>query len=517
LIKAASAEKGATEEPEIPGDAANEASAQEGVPITAYLQFSQVEPGELSPPAATLPPQLASLFPGMAAVSAVLAATAAAIGHSVHLAANKDREDSSPALHVAIVGEERGLPQGIAPVLQAAYALEQEEVQRWGAEKQKVDLLGAADATRRRLYQQTLANVGLLGLAALSDSLNTTIIPHSSVALPRPQFVLRDPGQKDVRRVLEAAESGVLLVDGCRMPTMANFGVNYDTLTANMLNTAASGRPLELADPRLAGCIRMRLVVASVIGTLATIDTFSIHKASPAALAATVFVPPEEELKMAPTAGAVTTLTEILGWVRALAATGQDAESPLRLSVAARKTLEQAKAKLARASNEVLPPLADYYAGVADLLTRIVVVLHVLDHAARKADRVSVEVSKEAALRAVQFFERSVLPAARFVLAVASVDPEVRDARRIVSFAQQYASAAFPMLARRDVIRILQRSMSVAAVDRAIRRLVADGLLTASNPDMAKGGGHVFQVHPVVFEANYQLPDLVTDPRRPRQ
>lgn len=102
-------------------------------------------------------------------------------------------------------------------------------------------LRAVADATRRRLYQQTLANVGLLGLAGLSDSFNPTIIPHSSVALPRPQFVLRDPGQNDVRRALEVAELGVLLVDGCRMPTMANFGVNYDTLTANLLNTAASG------------------------------------------------------------------------------------------------------------------------------------------------------------------------------------------------------------------------------------------------------------------------------------
>lgn len=136
---------------------------------------------------------------------------------------------------------------------------------------------------------------------------------------------------------------------------------------------------------------------------------------------------------------------------------------------------------------------------------------------ARKADRVSVEVSNDVVTRAVAFMEQCVLPAARITLAASSVAPEVRDARRIISFAQQYASAAFPLLARRDVIRILQRSMSVAAVDRAICRLVGDGLLTASNPDMAKGGVHVFQVHPVVFEANYQLPDLVTDPRRPRQ
>jgi hypothetical protein len=67
------------------------------------------------------------------------------------------------------------------------------------------------------------------------------------------------------------------------------------------------------------------------------------------------------------------------------------------------------------------------------------------------------------------------LPSARNVLAPVSVAPAVRDARRIVSFAQQYASAAFPLLARRGVIRILQRSMPVTAVDHAIRQLSPTG------------------------------------------
>ena len=116
----------------------------------------------------------------------------------------------------------------------------------------------------------------------------------------------------------------------------------------------------------------------------------------------------------------------------------------------------------------------------------------------------------------LNFVEQCVLPAARNALAATSVAPEVRDARRILSFIQQYCSAEFPLLTRRDVIRIFQRSMSVAAVDRAIRRLVADGLLAPSNPDAAGGGGHVFQVHEAVFETEHQLPDLVTDPRRPR-
>jgi hypothetical protein len=514
--KSAGADKRAAEEPGAAADARTATAADEGAPVMTYLRGARIEPAALPPPAATLPPQLASLFPDMASVSAVLAVTAAAAGHGVHLDTNKNGEGSSLALRVAVVGEERRLPPAVAPVLQAAYALEQEDVRHWSAENQTMDLLGAADAARRRLYRQTLAHAGLLGLAGLSDGLDPTI-KAASLVLPRPCFVLRNPVPTEVRRGLETANQGVLVVESRRMPTMAGWGVNYDEVTADLLNAASAGRPLELADPRADGCVRMRPVAVSVIGTLSTVDIFGMHKADPAALTATVFVPAEEEPKFGPTAGAVTILTEILARVRALAANAQDTGSPLRLSAAARKTLEQAKMKLARMATEVMPPLAQYYAAAGDLVRRIVVVLHVLDHAARKVDRVSAEVGKDVVLRAIAFVEQCVLPAARSAFAAASVAPEVRDARRIISFVQQYCSAAFPMLARRDVIRIFQRSMSVAAIDRAIRRLIVDGLLAPSNPDAAGGGGHVFQVHEAVFHPDNQLPDLVTDPRRPRQ
>jgi hypothetical protein len=514
--KSAGADKRVAEEPGAAGDAGTATAADEGAPVMTYLRGARIEASALPPPAATLPPQLASLFPDMASLSAVLAVTAAAAGHGVQLDTNKNGEGSSLALRVAVVGEERRLPPAVAPVLQAAYALEAQDVQRWKADKTVADLKGAADAFRRRLGQQMAATAGLLGLAELSDSINPTIVPGLS-ALPRPSFVLRNAIQTEVRRGLEAANQGVLVVESRRMPTMASWGVNYDEVTADLLNAAAAGRPLELADPRADGCVRMRPVAVSVIGAFATVDTFSLHKADPAALTATVFVPTEEKPKFGPTAGAVTTLTEILARVRALTTNTQDAGSPLRLSAPARKTLEQAKTKMARMATEVLPPLAHYYAAAGDLVRRIVVVLHVLDHAARQADRVSVEVGKDVVLRAAAFVEQCALPAARSALASASVAPEVRDARRILSFIQQYCSTEFPLLTRRDVIRIFQRSMSVAAVDRALRRLVADGLLTASNPDAAKGGGHVLQVHEAVFAPENQLPDLVTDPRRPRQ
>ncbi|MBS0248418.1 MAG: hypothetical protein JSR61_17520 [Proteobacteria bacterium] len=505
--KTGDSEQGGTNEP------GNAPSADENSAILTYLKGTSVEPSQFAPVTA-LPPRLASHFASMSMVSAVLATTAAALGTVVRLAGGKDGEDISPALRVAYVNEERALPQTIAPVLQAGYLLEQTEVERWNAEKQNADLLAVADNARRRLYRQTLANAGILGLAGISDSLKPMITAPAH-DLPRPRFILRDGKQNEVMRAFEAAEAGVLLIDGRRLPSAAGFGANYDTATACLLNAAAAGRPLELADPRLADCVRMRPVVASLIGPLSTVDIFSLDKAGPATLTATVFVPREkEEPGSGPTADAVSTLAEILDGVRAKAKTVNRPEFTLRLSAPARRTLEQAKTKSARASASALPPLAHYYAAAQDLVRRIAIVLHFLDHAAGAASQLSAEINNDIATRAVEFVEQCVLPAADIVLAVASVAPEVRNARRIISFAQQYASDAFPLLVRRDVIRILQRSMSVAAVDDAIRRLVADGLLTAYNPGSPKGGGQVFEVHPVVFEAKFQLPDLITDPRR---
>jgi hypothetical protein len=133
--ESAGADKHAAEEPGAAGDTGTAAAADEGAPVMTYLRGARIEPGALPPPAATLPPQLASLFPDMASVSAVLAVTAAAAGRGVHLDTNKNGEGSSLALRVAVVGEERRLPPAVAPVLQAAYALEAQDVQRWKADK----------------------------------------------------------------------------------------------------------------------------------------------------------------------------------------------------------------------------------------------------------------------------------------------------------------------------------------------------------------------------------------------
>ena len=63
----------------------------------------------------------------------------------------------------------------------------------------------------------------------------------------------------------------------------------------------------------------------------------------------------------------------------------------------------------------------------------------------------------------------------------------------------------------------MRRTIKTAAeFDCAIDRLLVDKLLTPSDPE-AEGGGHEVRVDKVVFHPDNRLPDLVTDPRRPRQ
>ncbi|KQY97187.1 hypothetical protein ASD45_21005 [Pseudolabrys sp. Root1462] len=517
--KTAGADKRGAAEPGDAGDAPNEAGSDERAPDLTCLQVVRIKPAA-SPPVGTLPPALEELFTDTVSVSALLAATAAAAGLGVWLGTGKNANGvgGSLALRVAFVGEEHHLPQAARPVLHAAYALEAKDVQRWRVDKEKADLHGAAIAARRRLCRQTRAQAVMLGLAGLSESLELDLTAAETASSPpRPSVVLRDPVQTEVKRGLEAANSGVLIVDGRRMPSMAGFGVNYDTLTAQLLNDASVGRPLELADPRADGCVRMRPVSASVIGTLSVVDSFSLHKATTAALTATLFIPAEEKSESGQATDVAKAATDILARARALTATRGDDLIQLKFSAAARKILEHAKTRFVSTSAAVLPPLAHYYVAAADLAYRIAVLLHLLDHAARKADQMSAEIGKDVAQRAIDFVEQTALPAARSVLMDASVVSEVRNARRILSFAQLNASVARPNLLLRDVGRILKRAMPTAAeFDRAIDRLVADKLLVPCDPKEA-GGGHAVRVAEVVFDPERQLPDLVTDPRRPRQ
>ena len=398
--KSSGADKRATGKAGTGGDAGNATAADEGAPILTYLRGTHIEPAPL-PPAGTLPQQLEPLFPDMLSVAALLAVTAAAAGHGVHLGADKNGEGSS-ALRVAVIGAERHLPRTVEPVLEAAFALEREDVRRWSTEKLKLDLLGAADAARRRAYQQLLTHAGMLGLAEVSDHLDLpTVSP--SVVVPRPRLVLRNPGQKNVTSALEAADAGILLVDG---PPDADHG----RLRRQLRH--ADGKPPQRrrrrSPARIAGSSAAPVhphAPGRGVGHRPADHRGHLQPAQGQVGDAVLdgVRPPRRNSKSAPTGDAAIVLTEILGRVRALTTNAQDNTALLRLSAPARKILEQAKARLAHASTGVLRPLADYYAAAADLVRRIVVGLHVLDHAARKADRLSAEVGKDVVRRAVDF------------------------------------------------------------------------------------------------------------------
>ncbi|MBI1201943.1 MAG: hypothetical protein GC182_05475 [Rhodopseudomonas sp.] len=507
---AKSADEGAAKEQGGTEDAGSASSGNADGPMQVYLQGCKVDPAPL-PPVRTLPPQLAPLFPDLLSVAAVLATTAAAAGHGLYFDRTESDGNGSPALRVAVVGKDRYLPQSLMPAMEAAYALERLDIERWAAEKEKAAVMVGIDAARQRTYQQLVSSAVLLGIAEMAGA--PVPVKDAMAALPRPQFVLRDPVQGHVKRALDVARGGLLLIDGRRLPTVSGFGINYDDITADIVNSSAAGCPLALSDSRLAGAVDLRCIVVSVIGTITDIDALSLHKAEVAMLTGTVFVPTDGRAADSPTVDAAAVLTQSLARVRKLVDSAQKLGVPLKLSRAARKAEEQAKAKFSRSATEVLPPLKHYYGVAADLVRRIAYVLHLLDHAAAQADRLPAEVDRGVILRAVALVERAIMPAARNTLAPSSVAPEVRDARRILSFIQQYTSQQHPKLARRDVVRIFQRTLTVSAIDRAIRRLVDDGLLTQSDSDA--GGGQAFQVNDAVFLAS--LPDLVSDPRRPRQ
>ena len=462
-------------------------------------------------PSGILPPVIDKVFPDAgsrgALASALLAAATAAAGHAVGVAGGKD-EGGILGLRVAVISDVNSLASIIAPVLQAAYAVQADETKTWMATSQTQTGQAAVAAVRQRLYRQTVANAAILGI---DDLANAEVVPPApaAVSAARPCFVLRDPIPTAVKQALANAGKGTLIVDGGRMTTMAGWGTNYLADLAGLLNGANAGDLLELADPLAHGAVRMRCACVSVIGMLFALDTFGLYKAKPEALASTVFAPVEAASKTV-AANAAKGLMVVLGRLRALETEDDGSLRRLRLSADARKSLEQFKRKVMRASNDVLPPLADVYAGAGDLALRIAASLHLLDHAVGDGDELPTQMENAVMQRAVDFVEQYALPAARNVLGPASIDTVERNARRLMSCAQQDME---PEQSEREFFRHLRRGMGKMELKAAIRLLIDDGLLSPKTP----GSGRIYVVHPLVFAPENRLPDLVGDPRRPKQ
>ena len=507
--------------------AANEEAAKtadnassDGTPHLRCLKVIREAPPVL--PSGILPPEIDKVFPDPASRgalgSALLSAVAAAAGHAVGLAVGHagglagGREEGQRmlGLRIAVISDTSSLISIIAPVLQATYAVQADETKTWMAAKQTETGQAAVTAVRQRLYRQTVANAAILGIDGLGDA-GATPTAMPAVLAPRPCFVMRDPVPTAVEQGLANASKGALIIDGTKMPTLAGWGTNFLTDLADLLNAANAGELLELADPLAHGAVRMRCACVSVIGMLKQLDTFGLYKAKHQALASTLFVPIEAASKtIAANVGKV--LMALLARLRVLEPEDEGNLRRLRLSAEARKSLEQMKRRLNRAASEALPPLGDVYAGAADLALRIAALLHLLDYAAGGADQLPTEIENAVMQRTADFVEQYALPAARSVLGPASVDPAERDARRVLSVAQQ-EMAPEDEVTEHKLLRHLRRGMGKMELKQAIRLLIGDGLLSPKTP----GGGQIYVVDPLAFAPENRLPDLVSDPRRPRQ
>ncbi len=414
-------------------------------------------------------------------------------------------EVPNAAIRVAIVDGRASLVSAVGSVLDVMYRVERSLVDGWAKSVRREELRNSGAALKSKLAQKLAADAALAGLPDIAE-LVVGVVSPVAIPVPPPKLLLRDPALRQIRGALAVTDRGLLIVDECKMATMAGWGRNYDRAAAGFLNAAAAGDPLEVADSEAPHCTRMCCGTLPVIGGLTECDLFSLHKADGAMLRSTLFAAHTSSPPLPPKQAE--TLKDVLLQLRSLRAA-----KPVRFSQSAAKLLNQARTTYAQAAAGVLPPLSIYYEEAGDLVSRIAFLLHLLDAAAAQKPNIGREVSRATMQRAIDFVQSYAMPTAHAVLGVASIDPMLHDVRRVVSFAQQYASRYNPVINRRQLIRLLQRSMPVPRCDRAIAQLVKDRLLT---PQLDATGGQAFEAHPVIFSPDKLLPDLITDPRRPR-
>lgn len=183
---------------------------------------------------------------------------------------------------------------------------------------------------------------------------------------PRPRIVVSD-GAASAVRAAAASGTGVWLIDGRRMPSMANVADFYDTATAELLNNAAAGHQIPIADPN-SGRIVMRAFPASVVGCLHVADCAMLHHAGPAQFAGTVFLPAAAS---APSVGDDTALIALMRRVHSIG----ESVTTLRLPAQA-DALVTATAAWAALAGQTMLPLSDYLAGLPDLTRRLAALLH---------------------------------------------------------------------------------------------------------------------------------------------
>jgi hypothetical protein len=250
----------------------------------------------------------------------------------------------------------------------------------------------------------------------------------------------------------------------------------------------------------------MRHVTISAVGAMTPADALALFKVPSGALVATFVVPPGEG--DVPARGtAFEGLSIVLARLRAMG--GGAGALRLSLSPQARNSLDSARQEFEGSNAIQMPPLSYFCAHLVDLAERLAAQLHLIRQVVETPSKSPNSIIQAAEMDcAVNLIRHYVAPAAYSVLAQASVEPAVRQARRILSYFQQHASRRNPGVQLGDLLKSFKR-IPRAEIDEALAMLTEDGLIEYCK------GAPIVTAHPIVFEPAYQLPDLVgCDPRR---
>jgi len=175
------------------------------------------------------------------------------------------------ALRVTLLAPERRSTLVPAAILAGVLAVENDLLDVYQQTARQAAEQRQAAAGRRRLYEQASKSAVALGIALPPP------LPDEAPAQPgpRPRIVVFE-GAGAAIRAAAAGSTGLLIVDERRMTSMAGVGEFFDEPTDALLNAAAAGHPVPIADPAT-GRTTMRSLPASVIGTLKTADCGSLH------------------------------------------------------------------------------------------------------------------------------------------------------------------------------------------------------------------------------------------------
>ncbi len=421
-----------------------------------------------------------------AATLMALAAVSAIGGPSVRCEPRGDLRNllgnvSDTALRVALVRPDHSGSLVPSAILAAAYAAENDALDRYEAADQvELERLRAA-AGRRRLHAQ--ASEIAAALATPPPPPLIEVMPARSGV--RPRIVVINEASAAVRAAAAGA-TGVLLIDQRRMPSMTRIGGFYDTETELLLAALARGDSVPIADPK-SGRTQMRSLPASVIGGLIPTDFLLAHEVAAESLLATAFVPLSAPLP--PTGDS----TDMVSLLRPLGDLAGNVAVTLMFAASV-ETLTTAAERWTTLAAAAQPPLSSYLAHLPDLARRLAAALHLVTRSGGDG-KLAREIPATIVKSAVALVDSLLLPTAQAILSPVSTTDAIRDGRRIIDYVRAKTSPR-DSLERRRLLQSWQHSMPTVRLNAALTLLEAEKLLTATE----KSGSKQYQVSADVYE-----------------